>query len=113
MDRRHILLLHKRLAPSYRPYTGRHDRRFWNHCIGMAPRVKDVIGTCFTSRWRLGKKKTHGYFCGAWESCCTVVHNSGRPLRRKSTKGASPNLNSAATEEGSRGIKDKLSMKTS
>jgi hypothetical protein len=42
-----------------------------------------------------------------------VVHTSADHSGENVIKGASPNLTSAATEEGSRGIKDKLSMTTS
>jgi hypothetical protein len=34
-----------------------------------------------------------------------VLHTSGRPLKIKSTKGASSNLNSATTEQGTK-VKD-------
>ncbi len=73
---------------------------------GMAPREKDkdVISTCFTSRWRLGEKKMHGIVLWRLQSGkVAVFHTSGRPLKRKCTKGASPNLNSATTEAESKG----------
>ncbi len=58
MERRQIVL-HRRLAPKLGLILVGMTGAF--RITGMAPREKDkdVIGTCFISRW-LGKKKMHG-----------------------------------------------------
>jgi hypothetical protein len=81
---------------------------------GMAPRESEIKMSLVHASYQdgaWGRRRCMGSFVASaeWESCC-ISYTSGRPLKRKSTKGASPNLKSAATEAGSNGANVKFSV---